>query len=191
MWKQTNVELVGLFEEQTRGLVFRTFSAPPPCRTCRKRPCPSAPSAHRGSTATRHASLMKNLPRASWTIPSPWGTRSPKRESPKEPTLDTSHTTPTVFTSRTFPVAGQKASEAAFTDSTEEKESLTINSTLCYLPGLDGGSNFRELDVHNIAKRVLSVVSNSNNSGLSSSVLRNIAKWSITNTSIHSWSFEK
>ena len=84
--------------------------------------------------------------------------------------------TPTVFTSRTFPVAGQKASEAAFTDSTEEKESLTINSTLCYLPGLDGGSNFRELDVHNIAKRVLSVVSNSNNSGLSSSVLRNIAK---------------
>jgi len=29
-----------------------------------------------------------------------------------------------VFTSRTFPVAGQKASEAAFTDSTEEKESL-------------------------------------------------------------------
>lgn len=32
----------------------------------------------------------------------------------------------TVFTSRTFPVAGQKASEAAFTDSTEEKESLTI-----------------------------------------------------------------
>lgn len=33
----------------------------------------------------------------------------------------------TVFTSRTLPLAGQKASEAAFTDSTEEKESLLHN----------------------------------------------------------------
>ena len=97
----------------------------------------------------------------------------------------------TVFTSKTFPEAGQKASEAAFTDSTEEKESLKINRTLWYLPSLNGGSYFRELNVHNISQRVLSIVSNSNNSGLSSSVLHNITKSSVKITSIHSWSLEK
>ena len=34
----------------------------------------------------------------------------------------------TVFTSRTLPLAGQKASEAALTLSTEEKESLTLTT---------------------------------------------------------------
>lgn len=38
----------------------------------------------------------------------------------------------TVFTSRTLPLAGQKASEAAFTDSTEEKESLLYNHHIIY-----------------------------------------------------------
>lgn len=155
--------------------LFRTFSAPLPCRTCRKQPCPSAPSAHRGSTATHHTSLKETY--LELHEPSLLHGGLVHQRGSLRKNLDSQlNTIPTVFTSRTFPVAGQKASEAAFTDSTEEKESLTINSNQCYLPGLDGGSDFRELNVHNISKGVLSVVSNSNNSGLSSSVLRNIAK---------------
>ena len=79
--------------------------------------------------------------------------------------------TRTVFTSSTFPVAGQKASEAAFTDSTEEKESLPLNSLQQHTPSVDRAVHLGQLNVHNITQRVLSVVRNTHNSGLSSSVL--------------------
>lgn len=80
----------------------------------------------------------------------------------------------TVLTSRTLPLAGQKASEAAFTDSTEEKTSLGIIyklNELRYLLGSNLRSNLRKLNVDNISEGVLSVVSNTDSSGLSGVVL--------------------
>ena len=81
----------------------------------------------------------------------------------------------TVLTSRTLPLAGQKASEAAFTDSTEENTSLTIIyklDELRYLLGSNLSSDLRKLNVDNISERVLGVVSNTDSSGLSGVVLR-------------------
>ena len=76
-----------------------------------------------------------------------------------------------MFTSTTLPEAGQKASEAAFTDSTEENESLTLILIYNHSPSIDITSNLRKLNVHNITKRMLSIISDSNSSGLSSSEL--------------------
>ena len=81
----------------------------------------------------------------------------------------------TVLTSRTLPLAGQKASEAAFTDSTEENTSLTIIyklDELRYLLGSNLSSDLRKLNVDNISEGVLGVVSNTDSSGLSGVVLR-------------------
>ena len=86
-------------------------------------------------------------------------------------TFTTISTILTVFTSTTLPEAGQKASEAAFTDSTEENESLTLKLIHNHSPSIDITSNLRKLNVHNIAKRMLSIISDSNSSGLSSSEL--------------------
>ena len=71
-----------------------------------------------------------------------------------------------MFTSTTLPEAGQKASEAAFTDSTEENESLTLILIYNYSPSIDITSNLRKLNVHNITKRMLSIISDSNSSEL-------------------------
>ena len=81
----------------------------------------------------------------------------------------------TVLTSRTLPLAGQKASEAAFTDSTEENTSLGIRYKLDNLRNLLGSnlsSDLRKLNVNNISEGVLSVVSNTDGGGLSGVVLR-------------------
>lgn len=44
------------------ALIWIAFSVQPPCRTCRKQPCPSDPSAHRGSTASPQHSNTHSPP---------------------------------------------------------------------------------------------------------------------------------
>ena len=70
-----------------------------------------------------------------------------------------------------MPLAGQNASEAAFTDSTDENESLTLTTLQHNTPSVDRAVHLGQLNVHNITKRMLSIISDSNSSGLSSSEL--------------------
>ena len=44
------------------ALIWIAFSVQPPCRTCRKQPCPSDPSAHRGSIASPQHSNTHSPP---------------------------------------------------------------------------------------------------------------------------------
>ena len=94
-----------------------------------------------------------------------------RRSLRKSLVINHTHTNNTVFTSITLPEAGQKASEAAFTDSTEENESLHNHKQNTNIPSVDLTSNLRKLNVNNISKRMLSIISDSNSSRLASSEL--------------------
>ena len=130
-------------------------------------------------------------PPTSWTNPSPSETRSREKESQKEPNTHNTTTLSQCSPQEPFQSRGRKHQKQPSQTPQKRRNHLLSNNTTHNPPSVDRAVHLRQLNVHNITKRVLSVVSNTNNSGLSSSVLSLSTQFINSNTSIHSWSLLK